>query len=407
MRTAGGHPGSARREDSLKRFLPWFEEVGEGLRVLHEDREHEIASNYWRLCLLAALSVAPAVALWLEGPRPENKFGLAVTGAAFLYAASLLVVLPRFYRPWLRYLTVGTDVTLVTVLLLGFAVAGRGLVAANSQTVFLLYFLVLAMVARRHDVRLAAFGAGAVLVQYAALVAAGWLSFGLPDLPPDPDYGSFSWPNQVGRALALVLASALMLGNVVSARRLKEIGVRDSLTGVFNRRYFQEVLALEFDHSREVGKPLTVAMVDVDGFKRYNDDFGHVRGDRVLIAISDFLLRNLRRSDLLARYGGDEFVILLLETPPEGAGVLLSRIQERTATWLREVLGPQASYVNLSFGLSTLAPEDREPVQLVNRADQHLYRAKKAGGGVVCDEAGQILVRRERGTTQRIELTRK
>jgi diguanylate cyclase (GGDEF)-like protein len=393
---------------SVKRFLPWFEELYEpATRVFEEDARHERESNYWRFGLLILIGINPLAALYIEGPKVENLLGAAALLFALLYCLFFLALLPRWYRPWVRYVTVTLDVTLVSGVLLGFIVAGRGLVTANSQVTFPIYFLVLAMIAQRYDVRLAVYGALLLLVEYASLVAMGWLVYGLPQQPPDPEYGAFSWPNQVGRALLLSLASVVMLSTVVSARRLREIGLRDHLTGVFNRRYFLEVLSLEFDHSREIGRPLAVAMVDVDGFKRYNDTHGHPKGDRVLVLIADFLARNLRRSDLLARYGGDEFVVLLLETPTEGAGALISRIQERAGIWLKDVLGAGDSYVNLSFGLSSLVPGDAGPMDIIRRADEHLYKAKKAGGGVVCDEGGQIIVRRSRGSTQQIETRRK
>jgi diguanylate cyclase (GGDEF)-like protein len=287
------------------------------------------------------------------------------------------------------------DASLISAVLLGFMVAGRGIVATNSQVTFLVYFLLMALIARRYDVRLAVFGAIVILSEYLMVILIGYSSFAIPSISPDSVYGSFNWLNQVGRALILGFSALIMINTVINARRLREQSIRDPMLGIFNRRYFEEVLALEFKYSRELDKPLTVVMMDLDHFKAYNDRHGHLKGDKVLVAVADFLLRNLRRNDVLARFGGDEFVFLLLETPPEGAGVMLMRLQDQMRRWLEGVLEIQEPATSFSFGVAGLSAADTQPSQLIARADQHLYRAKAAGGGVICDEQGRIVPREE------------
>lgn len=375
------------------RLYPWFEALQSPLaQTFEQDARHEATVNKWRVTLVLFLAVVPLSAVVGEGFLPENFIGFFAVGLALLYCLAVYLLLKRAsFLPALKYVTVGLDATLVSAMLVAFMLAGRAIIATNSQVAFLAYFLVLAMIGRRYDVKVASFGGAVVVAEYILVILIGYLFFDVPDLPADPLYGSFSWPSQFGRAILLVLCSMIMVTTVRSDRDLRELSIRDSLLGIFNRRYFEDVLALVFRTSRQQGNPMTVVMLDVDHFKEYNDRFGHLRGDRVLVAISDFLVRNLRRNDVLARYGGDEFVLLLMETPPEGAGVTLGRLQNQMKRWLRDAVEESDTPITLSFGVATLAAADTHHVQLLNRADRHLYQAKTAGGGVICDEEGRIV----------------
>jgi diguanylate cyclase (GGDEF)-like protein len=378
-------------------LYPWFGALREAplSETFEQDERHERQVGLWRIALALVIGVVPALGLLRGTGTRENLIGLAGVAFAVLYSLAVLLLLKAGRRASaLKFATVTLDVSLVSAMMLGFLVSGQGIIAANSQVTYVAYYVVLALIARRYDVRLAAYGGALLVLQYSVILLLGRLVFGVPDLPSDPVYGSFDWPNQVGRALLLVLAACLMVNTVASGRRLRKQSVRDPLLGIFNRRYFEEVLALEFDRCRKARQALTVVMMDVDRFKEYNDRHGHQKGDRVLTAVSDYLLRNLRRNDVLARYGGDEFVCLLLETAPDGASVTLSRLQERMGRWLSGLEDDGAS-LSLSFGLASLAESDRSPAELLARADRHLYLAKTAGGGVVCDEEGRIVPREE------------
>ena len=378
-------------------LYPWFETLqGSAAQTFEQDYRHERQVNLWRILLTTAISAVVLYATASQGALPENLLGLAALGLSLTYSLVVLAILRRNrFIAWIKYISVLVDATLISMVLLGFMLAGRGIVATNSQVTFLVYFLLMALIARRYDVRLAAFGAIVILLEYLMVILVGFFLFAIPSIPPDSVYGSFSWLNQIGRALILSFSALIMINTVINARRLREQSIRDPMLGIFNRRYFEEVLALEFKYSRELEKPLTVVMMDLDHFKAYNDRHGHLKGDRVLVAVADFLLRNLRRNDVLARFGGDEFVFLLLETPPEGAGVTLMRLQDQMRRWLHGVLEVQEPATTFSFGVAGLSPEDTQPAQLIARADQHLYRAKAAGGGVICDEQGRIVPREE------------
>lgn len=374
--------------------FPWFEVLGASSRVLAEDLRLERSVQLWRLAVLTLLLSVPLVAIASEGPRPEHLWGLVVILASLaLTTLSLLWLRSPRRIGFVRYGVTVVDVTWVTALLAGYLALDRPMMAVNSQVTFLAYFLVFGLIACRHDTALAIFGASLVLAEYLGLVAAGALLFDLPSAPPDPEYGSFGWANQVGRLVVLFLAAVLTLLVVRNSRRVRERSLRDGLTGIHNRRYFEEALALEFVHSEARGEPLSLVLMDVDHFKEYNDRRGHPFGDRILLMAADFLLRHLRRSDVLARYGGDEFVFLLPATTPEEALDTLHRLQDSMERWFKGLTAEGDPPLSFSFGLAARRPEDAGPSDLLERADRHLYRSKAAGGGAICREDGRVVGR--------------
>lgn len=163
--------------------------------------------------------------------------------------------------------------------------------------------------------------------------------------------------------------------------RIRELATTDDLTGLRNRRYIQHRLEEEILRAARTRRPLSVALFDVDHFKRINDAHGHDAGDEVLRSVGAMALRACRGSDLLARLGGDEFLIVLPETDPEGAGV----IGERLRRWIEAMRVDVAKHtitVTASFGIATLAPDAPgipDAPALVKRADEALYRVKAEG----------------------------
>jgi diguanylate cyclase (GGDEF)-like protein len=167
--------------------------------------------------------------------------------------------------------------------------------------------------------------------------------------------------------------------------RLRELAMIDSLTGVLNRRAFLDHADGEWVRHRRHNHSLSCAMVDVDGFKKINDTFGHAAGDALLQHIGALLRATLRASDLPARLGGDEFVALMPETNLEGATTLGERLLSRLASRPITVLD-QSLTTTLSIGVST-ADECASLDELLAKADQALYRAKKEGRARVCRAA--------------------
>ena len=182
---------------------------------------------------------------------------------------------------------------------------------------------------------------------------------------------------------ALVHQNARREDELVAAnRKLQELSLRDPLTQLYNRRFLMERIEAEIARVRR-GKALAVLMVDLDRFKRVNDETGHQRGDVLLQELSRALDGSVRETDVVGRYGGDEFVVVLSDTTAEEAEIVAARV----VRGIREVgvgFDPERP-VTASVGLAIARPDD-DPRGLLQRADRASYAAKGRGGdGVARD----------------------
>lgn len=162
-------------------------------------------------------------------------------------------------------------------------------------------------------------------------------------------------------------------------RRFRELAARDSLTGLYNRRHFNDLLTQLFAESMRYHTDLTCMMIDLDNFKRVNDSLGHQVGDNLLRMTAKVIQQSIRIADVAVRYGGDEFVVLLPQTSPEDARASAERIINGFRAELTNNL-PEASIASLSIGLASRANDQpQESMQLVQLADEALYLAKAGG----------------------------
>ncbi len=161
----------------------------------------------------------------------------------------------------------------------------------------------------------------------------------------------------------------------------------DSLTGLFNRKYYNEVVLKEIKKASKLGRPLTLLVIDIDKFKRFNDTYGHLTGDQILRLLGAVLKQNVRMQDIACRLGGEEFVLLLLDTPLHAALVVAENIRrlvmakELVRKSTNEVIGR----VTVSIGVASLGKNDTSS-SLFERADQCLYAAKRSGRNKVVAE---------------------
>ena len=161
---------------------------------------------------------------------------------------------------------------------------------------------------------------------------------------------------------------------------LEQMVVSDPLTGLHNRRYLMDRLVQEMQRSDRHGEPLAFAMIDLDGFKPINDQFGHVLGDKVLRAVGNVISKSVRVSDVAARYGGDEFGIILPQTPPEGAMRVCERLLRAISELVLQDESGRSCKVTASLGLAYYPADDVDtPEDLVHSADGALYGAKRSG----------------------------
>lgn len=165
-------------------------------------------------------------------------------------------------------------------------------------------------------------------------------------------------------------------------RRLAAWSHQDGLTGVANRRMFDQIMDAEWERAKRSGAPLSLIVFDIDHFKQYNDRYGHVKGDECLVQLANAISRMpMRSTDLFARYGGEEFVLVLPHTPTEAAVRMAERCRE-VVCGLRipHESGVADGVVTISVGVGTLIPADGTPyTTLIERADRMLYQAKRKG----------------------------
>jgi diguanylate cyclase (GGDEF)-like protein len=189
-------------------------------------------------------------------------------------------------------------------------------------------------------------------------------------------------PHEHSMIAAAAALLAVSLKNAELFNEVRENSVRDALTGCFNRAYALDALDTELRRRRRSQTPLSVVMFDLDRFKTINDGHGHLCGDAVLASVAARLKAVLRGGDVKCRYGGEEFLILLPDTPLAGARhvaeTLRRDIEEHPVRWREETV-----HVTASFGVTTAAPADADALTLVARVDDALYVAKHSGRNCV------------------------
>jgi len=175
--------------------------------------------------------------------------------------------------------------------------------------------------------------------------------------------------------------------------RLQEMAVRDGLTNLYNRRYFDERLGDEVSRSKRYGSRLTLVLLDIDHFKAHNDAYGHLRGDDALITLAQVLQDTVRRNDVVARFGGEEFAILLIEATEEHVATVCERI--RSAVEATSFMGNTPSHsvgLTVSLGYASCPSDTSDMAGLIESADEALYAAKASGRNCIRSYAGGRLI---------------
>lgn len=159
------------------------------------------------------------------------------------------------------------------------------------------------------------------------------------------------------------------------SQRLRNMAYRDSLTGLYNHRYFYEQLSHEVERSVRYGQPLTVLLMDMDNFKDINDTYGHIVGDKFLSLVGQVIARHIRASDIGARYGGDEFVVILPNTSLAEARLTSEKLASAVAL-SAAMNGEEQVKLGVSIGYATCPEDSRSPGELLQLADTRLYDVK-------------------------------
>jgi diguanylate cyclase (GGDEF)-like protein len=170
----------------------------------------------------------------------------------------------------------------------------------------------------------------------------------------------------------------------IDSRELQRVSITDSLTGIYNRAKFNEELKYWIDYCSKYENPLSLVMIDIDNFKRVNDDFGHLIGDSVIQNIASIIKKAIRNTDIFARWGGEEFVILLPNTDIQQA----MEMADRMRICIQENKYDKAENITCSFGLAALRKNEKAE-SLLQRVDKLLYEAKNFGKNAVVGEDGR------------------
>lgn len=178
--------------------------------------------------------------------------------------------------------------------------------------------------------------------------------------------------DEIGQVLSELAAMQGKLKVMIS--ELDQLASTDKLTGAWNRRRFEETVETEIDRLRRYGQPLSLMILDVDHFKKINDDYGHPIGDQVLVDLSNTIRSSLRASDSLTRWGGEEFVILC----PNTTASIVSKLAERLRKKIATVNFKEVGCITVSFGVAECGPSETWE-QWLHRADEALYLAKSGG----------------------------
>ncbi len=187
-------------------------------------------------------------------------------------------------------------------------------------------------------------------------------------------------PDEIQLLSTFASQAAVSIENARLFEETRQLAITDPLTGLANHRQFYDQLEREFRRAQRYQRPLTLLMLDLDRFKAFNDQFGHLAGDHALRETADVLRQNARSVDILARYGGEEFAIILPETDIQRGAAHAERIRSAVAShaFLSQETGLEHR-VTVSIGVAALSPALQKIEELVHGADQALYRAKAAG----------------------------
>jgi diguanylate cyclase (GGDEF)-like protein len=336
------------------------------------------------MALLALIQLTPLLELDSVPARvafhsQDAVVGRSLTGAALLIAILLWLAVRYAYRPWLGLLSIFSDVSGVSAGLAIFFVLNRPLTAVNSRVVFEVYFLAIASAGLRYDWRLPVFASALSVTEYLTicLYAAHRWDLGAA-FEADSGYGEFAWATQVGRLIILVGAGVIGTAVALRGHHWRHLSGKDALTGIANRAWFEERLEEEMSRARRSGQPLSLAIVDLDGFRELNAAHGHAGGDLALQIVARRLRQSIRKSDLAARLGGDEFVLVFPDTEVGQAVHKLESLRQEIAG-LQVHAGRTSFRVTMSVGVASFPADGSEAAEVLVAADTRAFEAKDLG----------------------------
>ena len=192
------------------------------------------------------------------------------------------------------------------------------------------------------------------------------------------------WIELVYPLLAAILAfiTALIIKYLIKSRDFEQqykLATTDGLTDLYNHRYFQDQMKMNVEHSKRYETNFSLIIIDIDFFKKFNDTYGHQSGDAVLRQVAQILKRNVRATDIVCRYGGEEMSIILPNTGKDEAQMTAEKICKIVSEKQFKLNNDKETHVTISLGVSTYPFDGETPTNLIDAADKRLYNAKNNG----------------------------
>jgi diguanylate cyclase (GGDEF)-like protein len=332
-----------------------------------------------RAVIALLLLLLPLINASEGGSVRETLIGLGGAVLVNIFAQVWLALARRQRRHrWLPFASSAFDVTSATLVLMVLAYnhLPSGL---NSMVVWCGYLLAIVLTALRGDVRVTVFAGGLALLEYALLVAVAIASATSPEQLISADYGAVTFGTQLQRLMLLAITILITAMVTFRMQRIVEMSGTDGLTGLPNRVWLLHRVPRVMDSVHRDGSSLSLALIDLDNFKRVNDEAGHRTGDRALKHVVSILREAAEPGESLVRIGGQEFVLLMRK--PTGAA------WERVDFLRRQLLqrpfeperGGEPFRLSISAGIATYPQEGADLSRLLRRADQRLQEAKRDG----------------------------
>ena len=335
-----------------------------------------------RVVVVALLLITPIYKIVYYPDNPVYLWGLIITAVAMMFAVAILFYLRwRPYRAWVGFASTLLDTGFVTAALALFVFVGSPLIASNSKVTFDIYFLAIVAMSLRQDQRICLVVGTLTVLQYLGLIEFITHAYDInaPEIQ-NPSTGTYSGVDQFTRLVFLAAAVVISYAIVGRSQRLLYRSVRDPMTGLFNRGYFDTLLDFEIERARRYGRKFALVIVDADHFKRINDTHGHPTGDAVLRALARALRLGVRQSDVVVRFGGEEFVMLLHETGGVPAHDKAEQLRQAVSKLILKPAGLGHSIkLTVSVGVAYYPDDGSTARTLLTTADQRLLRAKQAG----------------------------
>lgn len=333
-----------------------------------------------RAALSLVLLLLPLINIMTGEYTPTEGFVGMFAVILTVFVSQFLLALARHQRryPWLPWLTTGYDVSMTTLVLVLLSIGSlaNGL---NSMVVWAFYLFAIAMTALRNDGRLTLYAGLLAILQYAALAAAVFTLASSADQLYSPEYGTVRVSNIAQRLILIGVMTTLTATLVFRMQRLIEISGTDGLTGLPNRTLLVHRFPSMADELRDKGGSLSVCLIDLDYFRRINDELGNFAGDNAIRHTVDILSNNLQKDDWLVRLGGEEFV-LLMPLPTGRAWERLETLRHSLANKpFRFDAGDDPIRLTFSAGIASWPQDGVELSQLLRRADLRLRQAKLEG----------------------------